>query len=196
MNDEYIENGISSATDAMSKLESMSSIKEELVSSTKQINNKYFVNRIQSNTTVDSKGILDITTMAPSITINANKYFVNNVSLMSKEIMMGSNLSTSSTSTKTNSETVKSISSNTKPTNATSIARKIHSKVNGSMSSGRLASSHFQIAQKQLILSKNMRTEPPPMLNHILDSLSVSNSKHLHHDHRFVYTLFLLISNE
>lgn len=46
---------------------------------------------------------------------------------------------------------------------------------------------HFQIAQKQLTLSKNIRTEPPPMLNHILDSLSVSNSKHLHHDHRFVF---------
>lgn len=191
MNDENIENGILNAATGMSKLESMSSIKEELVSPAKQLNNKYFVNRIQSNTTVDPIGILDVTTMAPSITIKANKYFVNNVSLMSKEIMMGSNSSTSSTSTKTNSETVKSIPSNTKPTNATSIAKKTQNKVNGSISSGRLASSHFQIAQKQLILSKNSRTEPPPMLNHILDSLSVSNSKHLHHDHRFVECLLI-----
>lgn len=82
-----------------------------------------------------------------------------------------------------------SIKSHIWPTTITPIMNTKHQhynvKVNGS--TNRTGSTHFQIAQKQLILTKNVHTEPPPMLNHILDSLSVSNSKHLHHDSRFVF---------
>lgn len=163
-----------------------------------QLNNKYFVNQVQSNSnsplqnsnqTVASSayGIVETSTIATSqVAVGGNKYFVSNVSLLSIESVTqssGPSTLSSSSSSKTRSKaTVNPLSASNK--NKTVQHHHHRGKTNGSSSTGR---THFQIAQKQLTLSKNIRTEPPPMLNHILDSLSVSNSKHLHHDHRFVF---------
>lgn len=156
-----------------------------------QLNNKYFVNQVQSNlsSVLQNSNETDASNVVIESTIPtnhaANKYFVSNVSLLS----IG-NVTESGSSTM--SPFKSRIKTTTNPLFASNINKTIQQqqnnhhhtiKSNGSLSTGR---THFQIAQKQLTLSKNVRTEPPPMLNHILDSLSVSNSKHLHHDQRFV----------
>lgn len=160
-----------------------------------QLNNKYFVNQVQSNLSSSNEAAIasnanaaETSTVATShAAIETNKYFVSNVSLLSIESEMNSN---SSTISPTNSSKSR-LKTTLNPLMATNRTKPVqhhhhHGKTNGSTSANR---THFQIAQKQLTLSKNVRTEPPPMLNHILDSLSVSNSKHLHHDHRFVSSI-------
>lgn len=191
------------------RFKSMSSIKEALMLASpllppvaNQLNNKYFVNQVQSNLSntlqnidqtviSNAHGIVETSTVATSqASVGANKYFVSNVSLLSIENVTSNGgpstslplLSSPSSSKSRFKTTVNPLSASNK--NKTVQHHHHHGKTNGSASTGR---THFQIAQKQLTLSKNIRTEPPPMLNHILDSLSVSNSKHLHHGHRFVY---------
>lgn len=165
-----------------------------------QLNNKYFVNQVQSNLSnslqnidqtviSNAHGIVETSTIATSqASVGINKYFVNNVSLLSIENVTPNGgpstlLPPSSFSKSRFKTTVNPLSASNK-NKTVQHHHHHHGKTNGSTSTGR---THFQIAQKHLTLSKNIRTEPPPMLNHILDSLSVSNSKHLHHDHRFVY---------
>lgn len=170
--------------------------------------NKYFVNQehtnssdnsIDNSTNVSNNNAIEQTKMINSSSIiNTNKYFVSNVSLMSNENVMDRNRLVSSTMSPTiaptsapvsKKKTKDSLSSTPPKTSGGGAANQLlNVKTNGT---GRATSTHFQIAQKQLTLSKNTRTEPPPQLNHILDSLSVSNSKHLHHDNRQV--LFNLI---
>ncbi|XP_055309756.1 uncharacterized protein LOC129573352 isoform X2 [Sitodiplosis mosellana] len=190
------------------QFKSMSSIKEALMLVSpwpppvvaNQLNNKYFVNQVQSNlstTLLDSnhsatsngQGIVETSTVATiQAAVGANKYFVSNVSLLSIEdvTQSSSTLSSSSSSSSLSKSrfkaTVNPLSASNKNKTVQQQHHHHHGKTNGSAPSSR---THFQIAQKQLTLSKNIRTEPPPMLNHILDSLSVSNSKHLHHDHRY-----------
>lgn len=171
----------------------MSSIKEASPWPPNQLNNKYFVNQVQSNLsiqlqnsnqTIELNGqAVETSTIATSqAAAGFNKYFVSNVSLLSTENVThheSSTLLPSKTRFKTTTNPL------TASKNKTVQHHHHHGKTNGSA-----IRTHFQIAQKQLSLSKNIRTEPPPMLNHILDSLSVSNSKHLHHDHRFVSNMF------
>lgn len=142
----------------------------------KQLNNKYFVNQAQTRT-IQNNGSAEMPTNTTDTKVN--KYFAskNTVSLTDEM----NQITESMPSTKSHIWT-------TTDTPITNTKHPPHNViVNGSTS--RTGSTHFQIAQKQLILSKNVHTEPPPMLNHILDSLSVSNSKHLHHDQRFVLNI-------
>lgn len=160
------------------------------------LNNKYFVNQVQSNLSsfneAATANAVETSTVATNrAAIETNKYFVSNVSLLSIESEINVNSSTISPLNSTKSR-FKTTSDPLLATNRTKTAQHQqhhHGKTNGSTSANR---THFQIAQKQLTLSKNIRTEPPPMLNHILDSLSVSNSKHLHHDHRFVLSIIYI----
>lgn len=142
-----------------------------------QLNNKYFVNQAQTHT-IHTNGSFEMPTNTNiSTKTKVNKYFASKNTVSITDEM--NQIITTTPSTKLH----------ILPTTITPITNTKHqhhnAKVNGSTS--RTGSTHFQIAQKQLILSKNVHTEPPPMLNHILDSLSVSNSKHLHHDSRFVF---------
>lgn len=190
------------------RFKSMSSIKEaQLLASPQsppanQLNNKFFVNQVQSNLSsslensnrtaalsdnvdVDDDGAVitsPATTSRPAA-IETHKYFTSNVSLLTIENGTNSESTTLSPKSRFKMTTNPFGTANK---NKTIQHHQHHGKTNGSASGGR---THFQIAQKQLSLSKNIRTEPPPMLNHILDSLSVSNSKHLHHDHRFVLSI-------
>lgn len=142
-----------------------------------QLNNKYFVNQAQTHT-IHINGSSKMPTNTNNSTgMKMNKYFASKNTVSITDEMNQATASTPLTKLHIRTTTTTSIT-NTK--------HQHHNvKVNGS--TGRTGSTHFQIAQKQLILSKNVHTEPPPMLNHILDSLSVSNSKHLHHDSRFVF---------
>lgn len=190
------------------RLKSMSSMNEAVMvvspwpPPSNQLNNKYFVNQVQSNLSSSNEAASDSVASATNTTvetstvatsraaIEANKYFVSNVSLLSIVNEAHSNVSTISPTISSKSR----LKSTLNPSMATNRTKTVahhhhhHGKTNGSTAANR---THFQIAQKQLTLSKNIRTEPPPMLNHILDSLSVSNSKHLHHDHRFVSSIIL-----
>lgn len=187
----------------------MSSIKEALLlaspwppPASNQLNNKYFVNQVQSNlsSTLESsnrqatmmESDVDTSTVTTSrASVENHKYFVSNVSLLTLE-----NVTDSESSTLSPKSRFKTTSNPLSMANKNKTVQQLqqqqhhhhhhHGKTNGSTSANR---THFQIAQMQLSLSKNIRTEPPPMLNHILDSLSVSNSKHLHHDHRFVLSI-------
>lgn len=189
------------------RLKSMSSVKEALLlaspwpppPSNQLNNNKYFVSQVQSNLSSSQQNYnqvaavestisyaVETSTITSSQAVAAvNKYFVSNVSLLSIENVTNNMPSTVSTAKTRSKPTVNPLSAlhKNKTVQQQHHHHHQHGKTNGSASTGR---THFQIAQKQLTLSKNIRTEPPPMLNHILDSLSVSNSKHLHHDHRFV----------
>lgn len=175
-----------------------------------QLNNKYFVNQVQSNLSAalqesnqtvasNAHDSVETSTIASSqVVAPANKYFVSNLSLLSLEDVTPSP-STLAPSHSSPSPLSKSrFKATVNPLTASNKNKTIqqhhhhHGKTNGSTSGGR---THFQIAQKQLTLSKNIRTEPPPMLNHILDSLSVSNSKHLHHDNRFVYMHHVILTS-
>lgn len=189
----------------------MSSINEAMMLVTSwpppanQLNNKYFVNQVQSNLSSSNEAasdsvvsttngtVVETSTVATSRTvIETNKYFVSNVSLLSLENEAHSNASTISPTISSKSRLKSTSNQSSMAMNRTKTVahhHHHHGKTNGSTAANR---THFQIAQKQLTLSKNIRTEPPPMLpNHILDSLSVSNSKHLHHDHRFVSSIIL-----
>lgn len=190
------------------RLKSMSSIKEasSMLESpwpvpANPLNNKYFVSQVQSNlsstsqnsnqTAASNANPIETSTVATSrAAAETNKYFVSNVSLLTTENVTHDEISTMLPTLLPRSrfKTTASplLASNR---NKTVQHHHHHAKANGSSSANR---THFQIAQKQLTLSKNIRTEPPPMLNHILDSLSVSNSKHLHHDHRFVTNITLI----
>ncbi|XP_031616877.1 putative uncharacterized protein DDB_G0268364, partial [Contarinia nasturtii] len=188
------------------QLKSMSSIKEALLLASpwppppvNQLNNKYFVNQVQSNLSSSQQNSNQVTeaestipyavetsTITTSQAVAAvNKYFVSNASLLSIENVTHNSFSTVSSSKTLSKTTLNPLSilnkNKTVQQQQQHHHHQQHGKTNGSTSTGR---THFQIAQKQLTLSKNIRTEPPPMLNHILDSLSVS---HLHHDHRFVH---------
>lgn len=159
------------------QLESIASKMEENASPwpppAKQLNNKYFVNQAQTRT-IQNNGSSEMPTNTTDTKVN--KYFArkNTVSLTDEINQITESMPSTKLHIWTTTDTP---ITNTKYPHHNAI-------VNGSTS--RTGSTHFQIAQKQLILSKNVHTEPPPMLNHILDSLSVSNSKHLHHDSRFV----------
>lgn len=152
----------------------------------KQLNNKYFVNQAQTHTIhINGSSKMPTNTNITNDT-KLNIYFAskNTVSITDEMNQIIA--------------TMPSLKSHIWTTTITPITNTKHQhhnvKVNGS--TGRTGSTHFQIAQKQLILSKNVHTEPPPMLNHILDSLSVSNSKHLHHDSRYVFHfIFIFILN-
>lgn len=185
-----------------------------------QLNNKYFVNQVQSNS---SPSILDdemsmvtenpdandgLPTIATSRTAvqsieHHNKYFTSNVSSLSSAETTGKHqLSPTQASPAVTMSPKSRLKSTLNPSavlNRTKTGSHHHHHQHGKNAAAAAAPvatattataanrTHFQIAQKQLTLSKNIRTEPPPMLNHILEALSVSNSKHLHHDHRFVY---------
>lgn len=150
-----------------------------------QLNNKYFVQTNAISSDLNSSLIVtsDMTSMInDSATFMSNKYFTknNNHNISLSAIEQNNNRLT------TQSTTVKNTIIND-ANNLTKHHHQHHSNAKTTNSTvTRTSSSHFQIAQKQLVLLKNVHTEPPPMLNHILESLSVSNSKHLHHDHRFV----------
>lgn len=201
------------------RFKSMSSKKEPWPSpaASNQLNNKYFVNQVQSNSspsnvdemlmvTANPDAIDDVPTIATSRTVQSiehhNKYFTSNASSLSS-IETGEQQQTSPAVTMSPKSRSKSTLNPSAVLNRTKTGSHHHHHQHGKNAGAAAAAgavavpastpttaanrTHFQIAQKQLTLSKNIRTEPPPMLpNHILDSLSVSNSKHLHHDHRFV----------
>lgn len=182
------------------KLVSMSSKRKDYTQASpwpppaKQLNNKYFVNQLQIND-IDSVNTSNGADHLPTEANKSNKYFMNNISLSADGAPMTNILSATSSPSKSQMRTITtdkpnlfvSAASDTKITKSIQHHHHNHSaKVNGTATQSRTSSTHFEIAQKQLVLSKNVPAEPKPMLNHILDSLSVSNSKHLHHDHRFV----------
>lgn len=197
------------------RFKSMSSKKEPWPSpaASNQLNNKYFVNQVQSNSspsnvdellmvTANPDAIDDVPTIATSRTVQSiehhNKYFTSNASSLSS-IEAGEQQQTSPAVTMSPKSRLKSTLNPSAVLNRTKTGSHHHHHQHGKNAAAAGVAAvpaptataaanrtHFQIAQKQLTLSKNIRTEPPPMLNHILDSLSVSNSKHLHHDHRFV----------
>lgn len=204
------------------RFKSMSSKKEPWPSpaASNQLNNKYFVNQVQSNfnssqsnvdemsMVTENSNAIDVTsTIATSRTVQSiehhNKYFTRNATSLSS---IESPTQISPAVTALPKSRLKSTLNPSAVLNRTKTGSHHHHhnhQQHGKNAAAAAAApatltatpatttaanrTHFQIAQKQLTLSKNIRTEPPPMLNHILDSLSVSNSKHLHHDHRFVY---------
>lgn len=164
----------------------MASIKEEIVSSwpplAEQSHNKFFANRLPSRTQQSAQNESSDST-SPATIIQVNKYFVSNVSSIRN---------VNGTPANGIPSTAPSIKAHAKHRNGTH-SSVMHKSPNGTVSStavlakpNRTALTHFQIGQTQLIQSKNIRTESPPKMNDILESLSVSSSKHLHHDHRYV----------
>lgn len=172
------------------ELESMASIKEEIVSSwpplAEQSHNKFFANRLSSRTQQATQNESSDST-SPATIVQLNKYFVSNVSSIRH---------VDGTAPYEIPSTASSMKAHAKQRNGTHSAV-LHKSPNATVSSAsvlvkpnRTALTHFQIGQTQLIQSKNIRTESPPKMNDILESLSVSSSKHLHHDHRYViYTI-------
>lgn len=208
------------------RFKSMSSKKEPWPSpaASNQLNNKYFVNQVQSNSSqsnIDGMSMITaipdaidgIPTIATSRTVQSiehhNKYFTSNSSLSSVESSekqhQPSPTQISPAVTMSPKSRFKSTLNPSAVLNRTKTGSHHHHHQHGKTAAAAPVATattataanrtHFQIAQKQLTLSKNIRTEPPPMLNHILDSLSVSNSKHLHHDHRFVLKYHSFLKN-
>lgn len=175
-------------------LESMSSTKEEIVpptSGSQQAHNKYFPNRMPIHTISPDERPESGELTTPATVIHVNKYFASNMSSISnvRPTSIDDGLPSTISANKAHSRHRNGTHKSTNATSSSSASSASSMSVSSASlpKANRTTATHFQIGQKQLVLAKNMHTEPPPKMNDILESLSVSSSKHLHHDHRYVF---------
>lgn len=167
--------------------DSMPSISDGIVSaqppSAKQhSHSKFFTNRLHSHPVPLAPNATVGSTTPATVVQHVNKYFVSNVSSMAhaKPTVIDSP-ATAMPSMRPHSKHRNGTVHAKLPNVAAPVSPSAAPKAN------RTTATHFQIGQKQLILTKSVHTEPPPKMNDILESLSVSSSKHMHHDHRYVW---------